>query len=67
MSKEVSITEDKSILISNTCTMVQVFIDWSEKELEKYDTHYLEILLEVFKSGFPSKKQDMILSHYIYV
>ena len=47
--------------------MVQVFIDWSEKELEKYDTHYLEILLEVFKSGFPSKKQDMILSHYIYV
>lgn len=56
VTKEVSITEDKPISISNTCTRVQVFIDWSEKELEKYDTRYLEILPEVFKSGFPSKK-----------
>ena len=56
VTKEVSITKDKPISISNTCTRVQVFIDWSEKELEKYDTHYLEILPEVFKSGFPSKK-----------
>eukprot|EP01018_Ginkgo_biloba_P035441 Gb_06866 [translate_table: standard] len=62
VTKEVSIAEDKPIPISNTCTRIQVFIDWSEKDLETYDTHYLEMLPEVFKSGLAAKKarQDSI-------
>ncbi|KAL8170433.1 hypothetical protein V2J09_022237 [Rumex salicifolius] len=50
-----TVGEEKSIRLSSSSSML-VFIDWSKKLLEKYDTHFLENLREVAKNGPPSKK-----------
>ncbi|XP_031475716.1 ubiquitin carboxyl-terminal hydrolase 5 [Nymphaea colorata] len=53
---DLSIGEDKPIRLSTSSSSILVFIDWSEKDLEKYDTHYLDNLPEVFKYGNVNKK-----------
>ncbi|XP_057965864.1 ubiquitin carboxyl-terminal hydrolase 5 isoform X2 [Malania oleifera] len=52
----VSVGEEKAIKVSSSSMSILVFIDWSQKLLEKYDTHYLENLQEVFKYGPMTKK-----------
>lgn len=52
---DLSVGEDKPIRLSLSSTSILVYVDWSQKLLEKYDTHYLENLPEVF-NGPPSKK-----------
>jgi ubiquitin carboxyl-terminal hydrolase 4/11/15 len=53
---DLSVGEDKAIKLSSTSTSVLVYVDWSRELLEKYDTHYLENLPEVFKYGPVNKK-----------
>lgn len=52
---DLSVGEDKPIRLSLSSTSILVYVDWSQKLLEKYDTHYLENLPEVF-NGPPNKK-----------
>ncbi|XP_077226795.1 ubiquitin-specific protease 5 isoform X2 [Tasmannia lanceolata] len=53
---DLSTGEEKTIRISSSSTSILVFIDWAHKDLEKYDTYYLENLPEVFKYGSAPKK-----------
>ncbi|XP_043692351.1 ubiquitin carboxyl-terminal hydrolase 5-like [Telopea speciosissima] len=48
--------EEKPIRLSSSSSPIIVFIDWSQEQLEKYDTHYLENLPEVLKYGNVAKK-----------
>lgn len=48
--------EEKTIKISSSSMSILLYIDWSQKLLENYDTHYLENLPEVFKYGPVTKK-----------
>lgn len=52
---DLSVGEDKPIRLSSSSTSILVYVDWSQKLLCKYDTHYLENLPEVF-NGPPKKK-----------
>ncbi|KAL1314093.1 hypothetical protein HN51_040837 [Arachis hypogaea] len=52
---DLSMGEDKVVKLPSSSTLL-VYIDWSQKLLEKYDTHPLEILPEVLKYGPVSKK-----------
>ena len=52
---DLSVGEDKPIRLSSSSTSILVYVDWSLKLLDKYDTHYLENLTEVF-NGPPNKK-----------
>ncbi|XP_062165980.1 ubiquitin carboxyl-terminal hydrolase 5 isoform X2 [Alnus glutinosa] len=52
---DLSVGEDKPIRLSSSSTSILVYVDWSQKLLDKYDTHYLENLPEVF-NGPPNKK-----------
>lgn len=53
---DLSVGEDKPIRLPTSSSSILVFIDWSEKDLKKYDTHYLDNLPEVFKYGNANKK-----------
>ncbi|KAK9092099.1 hypothetical protein Syun_027010 [Stephania yunnanensis] len=54
---DLSLEEEKPIkLTSSSSVYIPIFIDWSEKQLEKYDTHYFENLPEVLKYGPALKK-----------
>ena len=53
---DLSVGEEKAIKLSSSSMSILVFVDWSCKFLEKYDTHYLENLPEVFKYGPVTKK-----------
>ncbi|XP_011040727.1 PREDICTED: ubiquitin carboxyl-terminal hydrolase 5-like isoform X2 [Populus euphratica] len=53
---DLSVGEDKAIKLSSTSASILVHVDWSRELLEKYDTHYLENLPEVFKYGPVNKK-----------
>lgn len=48
--------KDRTIEFPESSTHPVVYIDWSQKLLENYDTHYLENLPEVFKYGPVTKK-----------
>ncbi|VFQ95974.1 unnamed protein product [Cuscuta campestris] len=48
---DLTVGEDKAIKISSSSKAILVFIDWPQQLLETYDTHYLENLPEVTKSG----------------
>lgn len=48
--------EDKVVKFSPSSATVLVYMDWSQKLLEKYDTHVLETLPEVLKYGPITKK-----------
>ncbi|PON49641.1 Ubiquitinyl hydrolase [Parasponia andersonii] len=48
--------EEKTVKLSSSSTSLVLYIDWSQKLLEIYDTHYLENLPEVFKYGTVTKK-----------
>ena len=52
---DLSVGEDKPVRLSSSSTSILVYVDWSQKLLDKYDTHYLENLQEVF-NGPPNKK-----------
>ncbi|XP_021800114.1 ubiquitin carboxyl-terminal hydrolase 5 isoform X1 [Prunus avium] len=47
---------EKAIRLASSSTSILIYVDWSQKFLEKYDTHYLENLPEVFKYGPVTKK-----------
>lgn len=53
---DLSLEGDKTIRIPSSSTSIVVYVDWSQKLLEKYNTHFLENLLEVFKNGPVTKK-----------
>eukprot|EP01018_Ginkgo_biloba_P010742 Gb_11501 [translate_table: standard] len=53
-SKEVMLEAD--LPIPHTSRRVQVLIYWSEEMQDKYDTHYLDVLPEVFKPAFGTKR-----------
>ncbi|XP_068655113.1 ubiquitin carboxyl-terminal hydrolase 5 isoform X1 [Aristolochia californica] len=53
---DLSVGEEKAIKLSSSSTYILVFIDWSNKDLELYDTHYIENLPEVCKYAPPAKK-----------
>ncbi|MCH95154.1 ubiquitin carboxyl-terminal hydrolase 5-like, partial [Trifolium medium] len=53
---DLSMGEDKVVKLSPSSARVLVYIDWSQKLLEKYDTHPLETLPEVLKYGPVTKK-----------
>lgn len=52
---DLSVGEDEPISLPSSSTSILVYLDWSRALLEKYDTHYLETLPEVF-NGPPNKK-----------
>lgn len=53
---DLSVGEEKAIKLSSSSMSILVFMDWSHKFLEKYDTQFLENLPEVFKYGSVTKK-----------
>ncbi|KAL9427872.1 hypothetical protein AB3S75_029957 [Citrus x aurantiifolia] len=53
---DLSVEGDKTIRIPSSSTSIVVYVDWSQKLLEKYNTHFLENLPEVFKNGPVTKK-----------
>lgn len=48
--------EEKTIKLSSSSPSILIYVDWSQNLLEKFETHYLENLPEVFKSGPVAKK-----------
>jgi ubiquitin carboxyl-terminal hydrolase 4/11/15 len=46
-----SVGEQKVVKLSSSNKSILVFVDWSAKLLGNYDTHYLENLPEVYKTG----------------
>ncbi|KAI3802030.1 hypothetical protein L1987_30153 [Smallanthus sonchifolius] len=52
---DLSVGEERTVRLPSSSLSVLLFIDWSPKLLQKYETHYLEKLPEVFKYG-PAKK-----------
>lgn len=53
---DLSMGEDKVVKLSPSSATVLVYVDWSQKLLEKYDTQPLENLPEVLKYGPATKK-----------
>ncbi|XP_004303326.1 PREDICTED: ubiquitin carboxyl-terminal hydrolase 5 isoform X2 [Fragaria vesca subsp. vesca] len=54
---DLSVGEEKAITLpSASSSSILVYADWSQKLLDKYHTHYLENLPEVFKYGPVTKK-----------
>ncbi|XP_057545260.1 ubiquitin carboxyl-terminal hydrolase 5 [Amaranthus tricolor] len=53
---DLSVGEEKPVIISSSSKSLLVFINWSKELQEKYDTSYLENLPEVCKNGLPAKK-----------
>ncbi|RZB47658.1 Ubiquitin carboxyl-terminal hydrolase 5 isoform B [Glycine soja] len=53
---DLSMGEEKVVKLSPLSPKILVYIDWSQKLLEKYDTHPLETLPEVLKYGPVTKK-----------
>lgn len=53
---DLSAGDEKPIKISSLSKSLLVFINWSKRLLEKYDTSYLENLPGVCKNGLPAKK-----------
>ncbi|GKV28911.1 hypothetical protein SLEP1_g37898 [Rubroshorea leprosula] len=53
---DLSMEEEKTIELSSSSTSLLVYLDWRPELLEKYNTHYLENLPEVFKYGPVVKK-----------
>ncbi|XP_059659946.1 ubiquitin carboxyl-terminal hydrolase 5 isoform X1 [Cornus florida] len=53
---DLSVGEERAVKLSSSSMSILVFIDWSKKLLENYDTQYLENLPEVFKYGPVTKK-----------
>ena len=58
-------TEEKPLRLSSSSSSVVVFINWSQKDLKKYDTHSLDNLPEVFKyAPAPKRARGEPLSLY---
>ncbi|KAI7750590.1 hypothetical protein M8C21_022499 [Ambrosia artemisiifolia] len=61
---DLSVGEERTVRLPSSSLSVLLFIDWSPKLLQKYDTHYLEKLPEVFKTGASKKARTEPLSLY---
>ncbi|KAJ4706718.1 putative Ubiquitin carboxyl-terminal hydrolase [Melia azedarach] len=53
---DLSVEEEKTIRLPSSSTSIVIYVDWSQKLLEKYNSHLLENLPEVFKYGPVTKK-----------
>lgn len=53
---DLSVGEQKAVKFSSSSKSILVFVDWSQKLLGNYDTHYLENLPEVLKYGPVAKR-----------
>lgn len=53
---DLSVEEEKTIRLPLSSTSIVINADWSQKLLEKYNSHLLENLPEVFKYGPVTKK-----------
>lgn len=53
---DLSVGEEKAVKVSSSSEPILVFVDWSDKIMEKYDTHHIENLSEVCKYGPVTKK-----------
>lgn len=53
---DLSVGEEKPVKFSSSSISILVFIDWSPKLLDNYETSYLENLPEVLKYGTVTKK-----------
>ncbi|KAJ8427716.1 hypothetical protein Cgig2_022190 [Carnegiea gigantea] len=63
---DLTVGEEKTINISPSSTSLLVFINWSKKLLEKYDTSCLENLPEVCRNGPPPAKKARTESLSLY-
>lgn len=63
---DLTVGEEKTINISLSSTSLLVFINWSKKLLEKYDTSCLENLPEVCRNGPPPAKKARTESLSLY-
>ncbi|KAK9054996.1 hypothetical protein SSX86_026075 [Deinandra increscens subsp. villosa] len=61
---DLSVGEERTVRLPPNSLSVLLFIDWSPKLLQKYETHYLEKLPEVFKYGPAKKSRAEPLSLY---
>lgn len=62
---DLSTGEEKAIRVPSSSGTVLVFINWSKRDLKKYDTHYLENLPEVLKyAPAPKRTRGEPLSLY---
>nr|XP_043621900.1 ubiquitin carboxyl-terminal hydrolase 5-like [Erigeron canadensis] len=55
---DLSIGEERTVRLPSTSMSVLLFIDWSPKLLNRYETHYLEKLPEVHKYGHTKKRTE---------
>lgn len=53
---DLSVGEEKTVKFSSSSISILVFVDWSQKLLDNYETSYLENLPEVLKYGTVTKK-----------
>lgn len=53
---DLSAGEEKAIRLASSSPSILIYVDWSQKLLQKHDTHFLENLPEVFKYGPVTKK-----------
>lgn len=62
IKKEGSLEANEPIPLGKNSRRLQILVYWSKQMLEKYDTHQLDMLSEVFKFGFSSKRasQDSV-------
>eukprot|EP01018_Ginkgo_biloba_P013206 Gb_00769 [translate_table: standard] len=56
-SRDILTQEEKPISFLRSCIQMHVLIEWSDKELEKYDTKYIDNLPRVLKLGFGRETQ----------
>ncbi|XP_010929801.2 ubiquitin carboxyl-terminal hydrolase 5 isoform X1 [Elaeis guineensis] len=62
---DISTGEEKAIRVPSSSATVLVFINWSKRDLKKYDIHYLENLPEVLKyAPAPKRTRGEPLSLY---
>ncbi|XP_076891295.1 ubiquitin carboxyl-terminal hydrolase 5-like isoform X2 [Bidens hawaiensis] len=61
---DLSVGEERIVRLPAASLSVLLFIDWSPKLLQKYETRYLERLPEVYKHGSTKKARTEPLSLY---
>ncbi|KAH9322642.1 hypothetical protein KI387_017281, partial [Taxus chinensis] len=62
IKKEVSLEADDPTPLLQNCNRLQILVYWPKKMLDKYDLNQLDVLSEVFKFGFSTKRvnQDSV-------
>ncbi|KAJ8749980.1 hypothetical protein K2173_013895 [Erythroxylum novogranatense] len=62
--KDIKIAMDEPVSMTGTTRRFNVLVCWPEKHIERYDTHRLSSLPEIFRSGFHAKKPQETVSLY---